>query len=93
MKLVPPYMTNLKVQNALGAVAEEAEIEKMSRTQMVRRLQDKFSIDYLDGVVDPKDLSMSKDDGLTELRLDYEVVVELFGNMSALIEFENDAYF
>ncbi len=93
MKLVPVYMNNMKIANALEDVAEEASIDKMSRRDISNRLEARFDTDFIKHVNVHEDLIQTKEDGVTELRLDYATEVEVMGNLNAIIYFENASYF
>jgi len=96
MKLVPVYMTNMSIKKHLDIVAEETANEKLSAGESKLRMADRMNIDSIDTskVVDPhQELLVIKEDGETELRLDYEIIVPIIGNLSALVEFENSSYY
>jgi len=96
MKLVPVYMTNMSIKKHLDIVAEDTGNEKLSPRETKVRMADRMNIDSIDfeKVVNPHDeLLIIKENGDIELRLDYEVIVPIIGNLSGLVEFENSSYY
>lgn len=96
MKLVPVYMTNMSIKKHLDIVAAETGDEKLNLRQSKMRMADRMNIDSIDvnkSVNPHEELLVLKEDGDIELRLDYEIVVPIMGNLSALIEFENSSYY
>jgi len=91
MKIMPAYMTNIKVKTTLETVAEQAGEERLSAQEIIRRIDARFHLDYINIVSARNDLSMDKGDGYTELRLAYEREIPLFFNISALLAFDNAA--
>jgi hypothetical protein len=90
MKLFPPYYDNLRIQRGMELLVKENDITEMARREVIRRLDRVLLIDYVDQVVDMNEaLRLERRDKGVELRVNYEVVVPLVYNLSALIEFDN----
>ena len=90
MKLFPPYFDNMKLEEALKTVADDARITQMDRRQIIRELDNILYIDYGHEIVDLKEsLTVEKNKTSMILGLDYEVVVPLGYNISALLDFQN----
>ena len=91
MKLVPPYMDNLKIKDALSDVSLDPNIRNMSRNQMVQKMENILYIDFALDLVDLKEaFRVIKDNRNMTLKVEYDVIVPLAHNMSALIEFDNE---
>ena len=91
MKLFPPYYDNLRILRGMEQVVEENPgLANLTRREIVRRLNRVLLIDYVDEVVDMREVlrTTKRDDGV-DLEVRYEMVVPLAYNLSALIEFEN----
>jgi hypothetical protein len=87
---LPPYLGNQKIYNSLERLAEDDDIMKMSRLQMVRLLNRKLNIDYADTIVKvDKAFKYKNVEGKRQLSIDYELVVPLVYNISLLYDFEN----
>lgn len=90
LRLVPPYIDNYKIYQALQKVAWQDGVVADSRIGIVRRLEKILYIDYADEVVNLKEtLVVEKKRDKTTLVISYEVVVPLAFNVSALLEFDN----
>jgi hypothetical protein len=92
MRLFPPYFDNLKLQEAMDKIVEDPRISNMTRRQIIQELDNILYIDYAHEVVDLKEsLTIEKKDKVMTIAVDYEVVVPLVYNVSALLEFKNRA--
>ena len=90
MRLFPPYFDNLKLQEALETVAEDSRVINMTRRQVIIELDKILYIDYAHEVVDLKEsLTIEKREKNVVIKIDYEVVVPLVYNVSALLDFSN----
>lgn len=90
MKLFPPYLDNLKIREALQTVSEEPGVTELTKRQLVRKINNILYIDFADTIVDlNKTLKLSKTKADFIMSVDYEVVVHLAYNVSALIDFKN----
>ena len=90
MKLFPPYFDNMKIQEALETVAEDPRVTSLTRRQIIRELDDILYIDYAHEAVDLKSsLVVQKTKTSMIMSIDYEVVVPLAYNISALLAFSN----
>lgn len=87
-KLLPPYLEDMKVRTALDGIAAERSVDSMTNAEIIERLDKRFDIDMVTNVkasqVQIKPLGRMK-----QIRINYEVVVPLFFNISALLEFDH----
>jgi hypothetical protein len=92
MKLMPVYLDNYKIQEAMASVAEDPRASSWNKRQVVQEMTNILYIDYGADIVDlNKALSLEKKDAGQHIRVEYEVVVPLVFNVSALIDFDNAA--
>ena len=84
MKLAPYYAEHMTIKKIFKTVAEDASGK--SKTEIQEAYRKAASIDDIKSI-DKTDLDISTGDGDTVISADYEVVVPLFGNVSALLEF------
>ncbi len=90
MRLFPPYFDNLKLQDALEELTNDPRVANMNRRQIIQELDNKLYIDYAHEIVDLKEsLLVDKSDKKLTITVDYEVVVPLVYNLSALLNFSN----
>lgn len=90
MKLAPHYMDNWKIQAALETVTSDGRVNSMTRRQVIQEMKNTLYIDYGEQIVDLNEsLLIQKDKGVVHYSIDYEVVVHLAANVSALLNFKN----
>lgn len=90
LNLLPPYMEDLKVRNALDGLAKENNIATMSKAEMVGLLEKRFDIDSVTNVKPSKSLFLESRGKMKVIRVRYEAVVPLAYNISALLEFDHE---
>lgn len=87
-KLLPPYLEDLKVSTAFDGISRESGVESMSHGEIVEKLAKRFDVDNVENVkagqVQIKPMGKMK-----RIALDYEVVVPIAFNVSALLEFNH----
>jgi Domain of unknown function (DUF4845) len=87
-KLLPVYFEDFKVKTAMDGLAKEANASPMSRAELVERLSKRFDVDNVT-TVKPTQVVIQQQGRAQMLRLNYEVVVPLAYNVSALLEFDH----
>jgi hypothetical protein len=88
-KLFPPYLDDFKVKAAMDSLAKQPDVGSLSRAAMVESLRKRFDIDMITGVDPAKYLAIEQRPRTRVIRFDYQVVVPLMFNVSALLEFEH----
>jgi len=89
-KLIPPYLQDLKVNAALDSIEKEASGSGMSKPEIIVALRKRFDIDDIDHV-DPADITIQRRGVFIVVDIEYEAVVPLVLNISALLEFNHSA--
>ena len=89
LKLFPVYMGDFKVDSALKSVAASEGAGAMNRPEIVTALNNRFMVDDIEHVKPHEDLIIEQNGKNKVLRLDYEAIVPLFGNVSVLIGFQH----
>lgn len=87
-KLAPPYLQDFKVRAAMDGLIRTSDAGRMSKAEMVEALQKRFDIDDVNDV-DPRRLQVEMRGRVKVIRLQYERVIPLALNVSALIEFDH----
>lgn len=91
MKLMPVYLDNYKIKEAMHSLAEDPRAVDWNKRQVIREMTNILYIDYGHDIVDlDKALSVEKEDEFKYIRVEYEVVVPLVYNVSALVDFKNE---
>lgn len=86
-KVIPPYVDNMYIQEALKELATE-DIKTMSSTDIKERLKKFFKINNIRGDV-TKQVKVKRSGGAIQVTIDYEKRVPMIGNTVLLIPFNN----
>lgn len=90
MKLVPAYLDNNKVASALDSLAETPGAAQMSRRQVLDKIDNTLYIDMASDLLDLNEaLTITKTKNTKVFSIDYERVIPMAYNISALLDFEN----
>ncbi|WP_245395159.1 DUF4845 domain-containing protein [methane-oxidizing endosymbiont of Gigantopelta aegis] len=88
LKIAPIYMNHNNVANAVEALKEMPEITRMSRREIEMTLLKRFNLNYVEDVT-MDDVEIVKRPGYVKVRIAYEVVQPIVGNLSVLVEFDD----
>lgn len=88
LKIVPIYLDHGKVKSALEALQETPELASKSEFEIRDSLNKRFSINYVYDVK-PENIKVVKHGNYVKVDIEYETVVNLVGNLSALAEFHD----
>jgi len=83
VKLTPAYIEFAAVKNAIAKIGKDSSFAEMSSRQIKDNFDKSASIAYIT-VIDSDDLIIEK--GI--VTADYQVVVPIVGNISALLDFK-----
>lgn len=87
MKLFPAYAEYFAIKKAINRMATEGNLASMDKREIQNAFDKSSGIDDIHSVK-PSDLQITKTkDGDTVVTADYEVVVPLVANVSALLTF------
>jgi len=87
MKLVPAYLEYSSVKKAIDYVAAEPNFSSMSNSEIKAAFTKSASIDDIKVVTADDLIIMTVENGKPVVTVDYQTVVPLFGNVSALLSF------
>lgn len=93
VKLVPTYLMDMKISNALQGVAKQSQQSNMTNAAIRTALRKRLEIDmisYQDFDV-KQDVSFIKKGRSRIIEIDYEVVTPMFVNISVLVQFDHQA--
>jgi len=88
LKIVPIYLDHGKVKSALEALKATPELQTKSEYEIRDSLNKRFSINYVYDVK-PENIKVTKHGGYVKVEIEYETVVKLVSNLSALAEFHD----
>jgi|SRR5450830_394332 len=87
MKLIPSYIEFFAVKKAIARISNDSEFNNMTKTEIADAFQKSASIDYISSI-SGKDLSVTKNEsGKQVISAEYQKVIPLVANVSALIDF------
>ena len=90
MKLVPAYLDNNKVASALASLAETPGVNTMSRRQVINKVDNTLYIDMASDLLNLNEaLVITKTKNTKVFSINYERVIPMAYNISALLDFEN----
>ncbi|HEC27358.1 MAG TPA: DUF4845 domain-containing protein [Gammaproteobacteria bacterium] len=90
MKLVPAYLDNNKVVHALDSLKKQPGVGNWSRRQILERVDNTLYIDLASDLLNLNEaLVITKTKTKKVISIDYERVVPMAYNISALLDFEN----
>jgi hypothetical protein len=90
-KLLPSYIEHAKVKTALEGIAHQPDASTMEKSQIKTSFERRFNIDDVHDIDLNKDLFVEKKPGVMTIRVTYERRVPLFYNVTALINFSDNA--
>jgi hypothetical protein len=88
LKIVPIYLNHSKVSSALTALKQMPDIQSKSEAEIRESLSKRFNINYVYDVT-KDDIKVIKHGTYLKVDIEYETVVKLVGNLSALAEFHD----
>lgn len=89
IRLVPPYLSNYGVQDALKELAATPDADHFSVPKLKDSLSRKLQASYVKGVT-ADNLEIIKVDKQVTLKMKYESRVHLLGNIDAVLMFDNE---
>lgn len=89
LKIGPIYLNHSRVMNSLNFIKNQPDIEKKSKSQVALSLARSFNMNYVENVRE-EDITITKAGYFyVKVRVQYEVVEPIIGNLSVLVEFDN----
>ncbi len=86
-RLGPHYLDNRIIQSAIDQVGQ-SDINGKSNSQIRRKIADFFTINNIRDV-DVRKVVIDRKDSGTQIGLDYEKRIEMFGNIDVVLKFSN----
>ncbi|MGZ8160605.1 MAG: DUF4845 domain-containing protein [Methylobacter sp.] len=88
LKIVPIYLDHNKVKSALEAVKQMPDLQMKSEYEIRDSLNKRFNINYVYDVKQD-DIKVLRHGNYVKVDIEYETVVNIAGNLSALAEFHD----
>ncbi|RBP49271.1 DUF4845 domain-containing protein [Arenicella xantha] len=92
MQLVPVYSANQNIQNAIFRSVEGSDLRKVSRAEVIKRINQQLYLDGSHKILDYKnDLKITRSRNSFLVQAKYERKVPLFFNISVAVDFSPKA--
>lgn len=88
LKIVPIYLDHGKVKSALESLKATPDIQTKSEYEIRDSLTKRFTVNYVYDVTQDQ-IKVTKHGDYLRVDIEYETVVKLVGNLSALAEFHD----
>lgn len=88
LKIGPIYLDHSKVVSALEEIKKSSDIEEQSEAEIRDSLRKRFNMNYVNDVTQDE-IKITKYQDYLRVGIEYEVVKEIAGNLSVLVEFDD----
>jgi uncharacterized membrane protein YhiD involved in acid resistance len=88
-KIAPAYLNHSKVVAMLEQLKQEASGEKKTESEIKASLTKRININNIDDITQG-DIAVNKQGNAFKVLINYEVVKPIYGNLSVLIEFNDE---
>ncbi len=88
-KIAPAYLNHSKVVAMLEQLKQEATGEKKTESEIKASLTKRININNIDDITQG-DIAVNKQGNVFKVLINYEVVKPIYGNLSVLIEFNDE---
>lgn len=88
-KLLPPYLDDFKVKGALDSLARQPDVGNMSKAEVTEAIRKRLEIDNADSMDLSQTLVIEARGRMKVIRINYESVVPMVYNISALLIFDH----
>lgn len=87
VKMLPPYMHNYAVKNAMQDIANEANAAQMPKSKIKDKLERRLQVEGINADI-LNNLVVDKKDGKLQMMLKYENRVAIIGNVDFVFKFD-----
>jgi len=89
IRIFPIYLENFSVSSSLQSIVEERITKKSSPAEIRQRLMKRLKTNNVGHVKDDH-IEISDFNGLTKIKINYEVKTHFLGNISLVLNFEQE---
>ncbi|MDH5633631.1 MAG: DUF4845 domain-containing protein [Gammaproteobacteria bacterium] len=90
VKMVPVYLTDMKIKSALTSLARDPVAQNAPKYEIKEMIRKRLEIDMAERAVNlEQDLAFERDGRARVIRIAYESVTPLFSNISILVQFDH----
>lgn len=88
IKLAPVYLDNYKVNQAILKLGKDPESGELTEGAIRTSIAKQFDIEMINDVK-PEDITITEEEGIITVEVQYEVRVPLFYNVDAVVSFHD----
>ena len=88
-KLLPPYLTDIKIKSALESLGRQPDAASMSKGDISEAIRKRLEIDSADSFDLSSTLTVEARGSSKVIRIAYETTVPVMFNISALLNFDH----
>lgn len=88
LKIGPAYLDHYKVKSSLEALKADRDLASRSREEILRSLEKRWDIEMVDSV-SKDDVTITRDIHQMSVRVAYDVVKPIFGNVDVVVHFDD----
>ena len=92
LKLIPVYLEYFNVVSSVNSLAEDPDIARKSKAEVLELLRRRFEINDVHRVP-PEGIKFTRADGVTTILVQYEARVPIVGNIDVVASFDKQATF
>lgn len=89
-KLYPAYFENWQLQSVVQSFADDPEISEIPLSEIAKRFKVRMQTNNIREIDYDEAISLSKEDGIITIYVDYEVRVNIYKNVDAVVKFEEE---
>ena len=86
-KIGPIYLDNSKVKSAFSALESQGNLSELAESEIRSSLDKRFNMNYVSDLK-AQEVKITKQGSYVKVEADYEVVRNIVGNLSVLVEFD-----
>ena len=88
VRISPIYFDHYLIQTTFESLKKDPDLQSKTREEILGLLQRRWDINNIENVT-TKDVKITREDGAIRLHLKYEVIRNVFGNLDALVHFDD----
>jgi len=89
IKLFPLYLEHFKIVSSLDSIKKEPGWSEKSKEEIQKMLQRRWDVNSVETVVANKDVEIVRHNGRLNVRVAYEAVTHIMGNVDVLLTFDD----
>jgi hypothetical protein len=89
IKILPLYLEHFKIVSSLESIRKEPNWSNNTKEEIQKMLQRRWDVNSVDTVTANKDVEVTRQNGRVKVRVAYEAVTHIMGNVDVLLTFDD----